>query len=70
MKDGKEIDLRCEDKLYQVSYEMSNAKRRKRELEAFKYLDLESKSKHSVVTYDENGTENGIEIVSLENFIF
>ena len=70
MKDTKEIDFRCEDKLYQVSYEMSNAKTRKRELEAFKYLDPESKSKHYMVTYDENGTENGIEIVSLENFIF
>ena len=70
MKDGKEIDFRCEDKLYQVSYEMNNEKTRKRELEAFKHLDPESKMKHSVVTYDENGTENGIEIVSLENFIF
>lgn len=70
MKDSKEIDFRCQENLYQVSYDMSDAKTRKREIEAFHYLDVQNRCKHSIITYDENSIEDNIEIESLEKFIF
>ena len=70
LRDGKEIDFKCEDTLYQVSFDMSDAKTRKREMSAFKYLDSQGRYKHHIVTYDENRDENGIKIESLEEFIF
>ena len=70
MKDSKEIDFRCQENLYQVSYDMSDAKTRKREIESFHYLDVQNRCKHSIITYDENSIEDNIEIESLEKFIF
>jgi len=70
LKDTKEIDFKCEDYLYQVSYDMSDEKTRKREIDAFKSLDSENKCKHLIITYDENSVNDDIEIESLENFIF
>jgi len=70
LKENKEIDFKCENNLYQVSYNMSDAKTRKREIDAFKFLDKENKYKHNIITYDENKDEDNIKIVSLEEFIF
>ncbi len=70
LKDSKEIDFKCKDYLYQVSYDMSDEKTRKREIDAFRFLDVQSKCKHYVITYDETKIENDIEIESLEQFIF
>ncbi len=68
-KDGKEIDFKCKDYLYQVSYDISNEKTRKREMDAFKYLDSQNNSKHYIITYNENGVKDDIQIESLEQFI-
>ena len=70
LKDGKEIDFKCEDNLYQVSYDISDDKTRKREMDAFKFLDSQSKLNHYIITYDENRIEDDIQIESLEKFIF
>ncbi len=70
LKDNKEIDFKCKDDLYQVSFDMSDDKTRKREIDAFKFLDSESKYKHHIITYDENKIQNSIKIESLEEFIF
>lgn len=70
LKDNKEIDFKCEDNLYQVSFDMSDDKTRKRELDAFKFLDSEGKYNHYIITYDENKIENSIKIESFEEFIF
>lgn len=70
LKDTKEIDFKCKENLYQVSFDMNDSKTRKREIDAFKFLDSKNKCNHCIITYDENSVENGIEIVSLETFIF
>ena len=69
LKEVKEIDFKCKDNLYQVSYDMSDIKTRKRELEAFRYLDRDNKYKHNIITYDENSMEDSVIVESLEEFV-
>lgn len=69
LKEGKEVDFKCEEKLIQVSYTIQDEKTRKRELEAFGSFDTQNRYRHLVVTYDEEGGEQGVEIERLEQFI-
>jgi len=68
LKETKEIDFKYAEVLFQVSYDMSEEKTRKREMDAFKFLDKENRYKHKIITYDENENENGIEIISFEPY--
>jgi len=68
LKESKEIDFKCGNHLYQVSYDMRDEKTRKREIDAFKFLDKEDRYKHQIITYDENKDENGVGIISFEEF--
>jgi len=70
LKESKEIDFKCKNTLFQVSYNLSDNKTKKREIEAFKYLDKENKFHHKIITFDENFKENNTQIENLENFIF
>lgn len=70
IKDKYEIDFRCDDTLFQVSYKMDDEKTRQRELRVFKAFDKENSYKHRVVTYDETNSLENIEIVSFEDFVF
>ena len=70
IKENFEIDFRCEERLFQVSCKMDDEKTRNRELRAFENFDERKQYKHKVVTYDETGVSNGIEIVNFEDFAF
>lgn len=70
IKDNYEIDFKCKNTLYQISYNLSNAKTRQREIRAFEYLDKEKLFKHIIISYDEHSKENDILIENFETFIF
>ncbi len=71
MKDKYKIDF-CIDneKLYQVSYDISDTETKKRELNAFKHLKLDNNKKNILITYDTNESNDDVDIISLEKFIF
>lgn len=68
LKDKYEVDFRCDDLLYQVSYKMDDEKTRERELRVFKIFDKKNSYKHKVITYDESGSFDEVEIVKFEDF--
>jgi len=70
LKDIYEIDFKTKNTLYQVSYDISEEKTRKRELNAFEYFNSENKAKNILITYDTNDDVENINIVSIEKFIF
>ena len=69
LKDLYEIDFKCSNTLYQVSYDLSNIKTKNREFKAFKYLDKENKFNHNIITYNENYEESGIVVESIDEFL-
>ena len=69
LKDNKEIDFKCNMRLYQVSYSMSDEKTRKREIGAFKFLDSENRFEHHIITYDENCADDNVKIESFDAFV-
>jgi predicted AAA+ superfamily ATPase len=70
IKENYEIDFRCADTLYQVTYEMEDEKTRQRELRVFKNFDKDDRYKHKVLTYDETSSLDEIEILKYEDFVF
>lgn len=70
IKENYEIDFRCDTTLYQVSYKMEDEKTRTRELRAFGTFDSDGGYKHKVVTYDERGVFESVEMLSFEDFVF
>ena len=70
LKDTYEIDFKTKNALYQVSYDITEEKTRKRELNAFEHFNSENKAKNILFTYDMNEDLENINIVSFENFIF
>ena len=69
LKENKEIDFKCKNTLFQVSYDLSDSKTKKRELEAFKYLDKENKYNHFLITYDKDIQEDDVKIESFDEFV-
>jgi len=69
LKELYEIDFKCSNTLYQVSYDLSNIKTKNREFKAFKYLDKENKFNHNIITYNENYEESGIVVESIDEFL-
>jgi predicted AAA+ superfamily ATPase len=70
IKENYEIDFKCSDTLYQVSYKMEDEKTRTRELRAFGSFDSDSSYNNKLITYDESSSFEGVEIMSLEDFVF
>jgi len=70
IKEYYEIDFRCKDTLFQVSYKMDDEKTRNRELRVFESFDESKKYNHKIVTYDETNVTNGVEIINFEDFAF
>lgn len=70
LKELQEVDFMCEDRLYQVSYDISEAKTRQRELGSFAHFNKEGKYKNLLITYDTNENMQDVEVVSFERFIF
>ena len=70
IKENYEIDFRCENSLYQVSYNIEDEKTRQREFRAFENFDSEKKYKYKLITYDETSLSEDIEIIKYEDFVF
>jgi predicted AAA+ superfamily ATPase len=70
VKENYEIDFRCADRLYQVSYKMDDEKTRQRELRVFESFDPNNSYGHKVITYDETSSLKNVEIVKFEDFVF
>jgi len=70
IKENYEIDFRCADRLYQVSYKMEDEKTRLRELRVFESFDPNNSYGHKVITYDETSSLENVEIVKFEDFVF
>lgn len=70
VKENYEIDFRCEDTLFQVSYKMDDEKTKQRELRVFESFDSENNYKHKVITYDESTILQNVQIVKFEDFVF
>lgn len=68
LKDTYEIDFYCDHKLYQVAYDISDEKTKKREINAF-YHFRKDKAACYLVTYDTNALINDIKIVSIDVFL-
>jgi hypothetical protein len=68
MKERYEIDFRCANTLYQVSYDIEDQKTRKRELDAFAHFDGENSLEHRLVTYDTDETAEEATIEKYETF--
>jgi len=70
IKDKYEIDFRCDDTLYQVSYKIDDEKTRQRELRSFSSYDSDKNYKYMLITYDETSNVNEVEMVKFEDFVF
>lgn len=70
IKENYEIDFRCGDTLYQVSYDIEDEKTRARELRAFESFDTKKRYNHKLITYDETSSCEGVEILKFEDFVF
>lgn len=68
LKDGKEIDFYINDILYQVTYEMSSEKTKKRELEAFAHF-LDISEKKYLITFDTQEKMDDIKVESMDDFV-
>ena len=68
LKESKEIDFMTEDKLIQVSYDISDEKTIKRELNAFKNFAYQKEK--LLITYDTTKTFDDVKAINFEEFIF
>ncbi len=69
LRDTYEIDFKDKNSLCQVSYDISDEKTRKRELNAFSYFNKENIFKNILITYDTNEIAENVKIQSIEKFI-
>jgi predicted AAA+ superfamily ATPase len=67
LRDTYEIDFYAQETLYQVSYDISDDKTKKRELNAFEHFRKEHQQ-CKLITYDINDQIGNIEIVSFEQW--
>ena len=70
LKEFREIDFFDTKKLYQVSFDISEAKTKQREINAFSSFNSEDKYKNLLITYDTNEIVEDIEVISFEKFVF
>jgi len=69
LKDTYEVDFYTGDALYQVAYDISDAKTRKRELRSFGYFP-QSKSKPCwLISYETSETAEDVEVISISKFL-
>jgi predicted AAA+ superfamily ATPase len=67
-KGNQEVDFYTQKRLYQVAYDISDEKTKKRELNAFGEFEKEDDG-CILITYDTNETTLGVEIVSIDKFL-
>lgn len=69
LKERYEVDFYTHGNLYQVAYDISEPKTRKRELNAFEYFKKGVNGRCFLITNDVNEVIDKVEIVSLERFL-
>jgi predicted AAA+ superfamily ATPase len=67
-KENQEIDFYTQNRLYQVAYDISDEKTKKRELNAFGEFKKED-DRCILITYDANETILGVEVLSIDRFL-
>ncbi|MBE0513687.1 ATP-binding protein [Sulfurimonas sp.] len=67
-KDNQEVDFYTQNRLYQVAYDISDEKTKKRELNAFGEFKKED-SRCILITYDVNEALSGVEVLSIDRFL-
>lgn len=70
LKETYEIDFFSENKLYQISYDISDEKALKRELNPFKHFKYNHDIKSILITYDTNKQFDDVQAIGFEEFIF
>ncbi|WP_321777502.1 DUF4143 domain-containing protein [Sulfurimonas sp.] len=69
LKDTYEIDFFTKGVLTQVSYDISDDKTKKRELNAFKHFKKNDKEKFQLITYDTDETIDNVKVVSIDKYL-
>jgi predicted AAA+ superfamily ATPase len=69
LKDIYEVDFYTGEVLYQVAYDISNEKTRKRELRSFEHFPQSEDKPCRLVTYEGNESADGVEVVSFGDFL-
>lgn len=69
LKEAYEVDFLCEKILYQVAYDISDVKTRKRELQAFAHFKTDRIKQCRLITYDTNEKLDGIDVLSVGEFM-
>ena len=67
-KDNQEVDFYSQKMLYQVAYDISDEKTKKRELNAFLSFKKEDE-RCTLITYDVNETILDVEVLSIDRFL-
>ena len=70
LKETHEIDFRCDQTLYQVSYAIDDDKTRKRELQAFGYFEDKRILARRLVTFDTNEAVDDVEVLSVDRLMY
>jgi hypothetical protein len=70
LREVQEIDFLSQSRLYQVSYDISEAKTRQRELGSFEYFNKDNKYTNFLITYDKNEELENVKVLSFEKFMF
>ncbi len=69
LRETYKVDFFSDEVMTQVSYDISNEKTKQRELKAFGYFKQNDKVKCEVVTYDVDESVDGVDIVSIDNYL-
>lgn len=67
-KEKQEVDFYTQNRLYQVAYDISDEKTKKREFNAFGEFKKED-DRCILITYDRNETAIGVEVLSIDKFL-
>ena len=68
-KERYEVDFYSQQILYQVAYDISDEKTRKREVNAFTHFKQVEKAQCTLITYDSNEQLEAVDVVSLDVFL-
>lgn len=69
MREKYEVDFYSQQILYQVAYDISDKKTKKRELGAFKYFKMDEAQACKLITFDTNEVLDNVEVLSFDVFV-
>lgn len=69
LRDTYEIDFYTNKTLYQVSYKIDDEKTLNRELNSFKYFDMDFTKEHKLITLNDSKKIDNVSVISIDEFI-